>query len=100
MSKLSLAVEISGLKLRSPLMNAAGVLGMSPAILKRVYDSGAGAVVTKSLGPEPRKGHPNPTFVRLAYGGLNAMGLPNPGAEYFVDEIKELKNKTGICSVA
>ena len=91
MSKLSLAVEISGLKLRSPLMNAAGVLGMSPAILKRVYDSGAGAVVTKSLGPEPRKGHPNPTFVRLAYGGLNAMGLPNPGAEYFVDEIKELK---------
>ena len=91
MSKLSLAVEISGLKLRSPLMNAAGVLGMSPAILKRVYESGAGAVITKSLGPEPRKGHPNPTFVRLAYGGLNAMGLPNPGAEYFVDEIKELK---------
>jgi dihydroorotate dehydrogenase (NAD+) catalytic subunit len=91
LSKLSLAVEISGLKLRSPLMNAAGVLGMSPAILKRVYDSGAGAVITKSLGPEPRKGHPNPTFVRLAYGGLNAMGLPNPGAEYFVDEIKELR---------
>lgn len=65
---------------------------MSPAILKRVYDSGAGAVVTKSLGPEPRKGHPNPTFIRVASGGLNAMGLPNPGAEYFVDEIKELKD--------
>ncbi len=72
-------------------MNAAGVLGMSPAILKRIYDSGAGAVVTKSLGPVPRKGHPNPTFVRVACGGLNAMGLPNPGAEYFVDEIKTLK---------
>jgi dihydroorotate dehydrogenase (NAD+) catalytic subunit len=27
----------------------------------------------------------------MEYGGLNAMGLPNPGAEYFVDEIKELK---------
>lgn len=74
-------------------MNAAGVLGMSPAILKRIYDSGAGAVVTKSLGPVPRKGHPNPTFVRVACGGLNAMGLPNPGAEYFVDEIKALKEK-------
>ena len=93
MSKLSLAVEFSGLKLRNPLMNAAGVLGMSPAILKRIYDSGAGAVVTKSLGPVPRKGHPNPTFVRVACGGLNAMGLPNPGAEYFVDEIKALKEK-------
>ncbi len=74
-------------------MNAAGVLGTSPAILKRIYDSGAGAVVTKSLGPLPRKGHPNPTFVRVACGGLNAMGLPNPGAEYFVDEIKALKEK-------
>ncbi|MBT7914108.1 dihydroorotate dehydrogenase, partial [Candidatus Bathyarchaeota archaeon] len=93
MSKLSLAVEFSGLKLRNPLMNAAGVLGMSPAILKRIYDSGAGAVVTKSLGPVPRKGHPNPTFVRVEAGGVNAMGLPNPGAEYFVDEIKELKEK-------
>lgn len=99
MSKLSLAVEFSGLKLRNPLMNAAGVLGMSPAILKRLYDSGAAAVVTKSLGPVPRKGHPNPTFVRVEAGGLNAMGLPNPGAEYFVDEIKELK-KMGVPVVA
>lgn len=91
MSKLSLAVEISGLKLRNPLMNAAGVLGMSPAILKRVYDSGAGAVISKSIGPEPRKGHPNPTLVRVDCGALNAMGLPNPGVEYFVEEIKEIK---------
>lgn len=92
MSKLSLAVDVAGLKLRSPLMNAAGVLGMSPPILKRVYDSGAGAVVTKSLGPVPRTGHPNPTLVRLPYGALNAMGLPNPSAEYFVDELKALKS--------
>jgi dihydroorotate dehydrogenase (NAD+) catalytic subunit len=72
-------------------MNAAGVLGMSPPILKRVYDSGAGAVVTKSVGPVPRTGHPNPTLVRTSCGALNAMGLPNPGAEYFTDEIKTLK---------
>jgi len=91
LSKLSLAVEVAGLRLRSPLMNAAGVLGMSPPILKRVYDSGAGAVVTKSIGPAPRTGHPNPTLVRVSCGALNAMGLPNPGAEYFADEVKALK---------
>jgi len=91
LSKLSLAVEVARLKLRSPLMNAAGVLGMSPPILKRVYDSGAGAVVTKSIGPVPRTGHPNPTLVRVSCGALNAMGLPNPGAEYFVDEVRALK---------
>lgn len=91
MSKLSLAVEISGLRLRNPLMNAAGVLGMSPPLLKRVYESGAGAVISKSIGPKPRRGHPNPTLVRVDCGALNAMGLPNPGVEYFVDEIKEIK---------
>ncbi|MFC1802807.1 dihydroorotate dehydrogenase [Thermoproteota archaeon] len=99
MSKLSLAVEISGLRLRNPLMNAAGVLGMSPLLLKRVYDSGVGAVISKSIGPEPRKGHPNPTLVRVDCGALNAMGLPNPGVEYFTEEIKELK-KMGVPIIA
>ncbi|RLI03396.1 dihydroorotate dehydrogenase [Candidatus Bathyarchaeota archaeon] len=99
MSKLSLAVEISGLKLRNPLMNAAGVLGMTPDILKRVYDSGAGAVISKSIGPEPRRGHPNPTLVRVECGALNAMGLPNPGVEYFVEEIQEIK-KMGVPIIA
>jgi dihydroorotate dehydrogenase (NAD+) catalytic subunit len=72
-------------------MNAAGVLGISPPLLKRVYEGGAGAVVTKSLGPEPRKGHLNPTMVIVEGGVLNAMGLPNPGAKYFVEAIKALK---------
>ena len=80
-------------------MNAAGVLGMSPLLLKRVYDSGAGAVISKSIGPEPRRGHPNPTLVRVEGGALNAMGLPNPGVEYFVEEIKEIK-KMGVPVVA
>jgi len=64
---------------------------MSAPLLKRVYEAGAGAVVTKSLGPEPRGGHPNPTLVTVEGGTLNAMGLPNPGAEYFKGEIRELK---------
>ena len=80
-------------------MNAAGVLGMSPPLLKRVYESGAGAVISKSIGPEPRRGHPNPTLVRVEGGALNAMGLPNPGVEYFVEEIKEIK-KMGVPIVA
>jgi dihydroorotate dehydrogenase (NAD+) catalytic subunit len=80
-------------------MNAAGVLGMSPLILKRVYDSGVGAVISKSIGPKPRKGHPNPTLIRVDCGALNAMGLPNPGVEYFVEEIKEIK-RMGIPIIA
>lgn len=91
MSQLSLSVEIAGLRLRNPTMNAAGVLGISAPLLKRVYDGGAGAVVTKSLGSEPRKGHLNPTMVIVEGGVLNAMGLPNPGAEHFIEAIRALK---------
>lgn len=99
MSQLSLAVDLAGLRLRNPVMNAAGVLGMSAPILKRVYEGGAGAVVTKSLGPVPRMGHNNPTLISFEGGALNAMGLPNPGAEYFVGAIRELKGE-GIPVVA
>ncbi|MBQ03752.1 dihydroorotate dehydrogenase B catalytic subunit [Candidatus Bathyarchaeota archaeon] len=91
MSQLSLSVDVAGLRLRNPTMNAAGVLGISAPLLKRVYDGGAGAVVTKSLGPKARQGHLNPTMVIVEGGFLNAMGLPNPGAEYFVETIKALK---------
>ncbi|RLI31916.1 dihydroorotate dehydrogenase, partial [Candidatus Bathyarchaeota archaeon] len=77
MSKLSLAVEISGLRLRNPVMLSAGILGLSAPLLRRVYESGAGAVVTKSIGSRPRPGHPNPTVVAVDCGLLNSMGLPN-----------------------
>lgn len=88
-----LAVEVAGLRLRSPTLNASGVLGMSAPLLKRVYDSGAGAVVTKSLGPAPRNGHVNPTLVEVDGGVLNAMGLPNPGVDGYLDELRELKGE-------
>lgn len=99
MSQLSLAVDLAGLRLRNPVMNAAGVLGISSRLLRRVYEGGAGAVVTKSLGPVPRNGHRNPTLVSVEGGVLNAMGLPNPGADYFVEAIRELK-RDGVPVVA
>jgi dihydroorotate dehydrogenase (NAD+) catalytic subunit len=99
MSQLSLAVDLAGLRLRNPTMNAAGVLGISMPLLKRVYEGGAGAVVTKSLGPVPRSGHNNPTLISVESGVLNAMGLPNPGADYYVEAIRALKGE-GIPVVA
>ncbi|HDJ21723.1 MAG TPA: dihydroorotate dehydrogenase, partial [Candidatus Bathyarchaeota archaeon] len=65
MSNISLAVDLGGLRIRNPVMNAAGILGMNQMLMRRVYESGAGAVVSKSIGPEPRVGHENPTFINL-----------------------------------
>jgi len=90
-----LAVEIARLKLRNPTILAAGILGLSGASLQQVIDSGAGAVVTKSVGLKPREGYPNPTVVQTSCGLLNAMGLPNPGVHDFIQEIQEVK-KLGV----
>ncbi|NIO20533.1 MAG: dihydroorotate dehydrogenase, partial [Candidatus Aenigmarchaeota archaeon] len=48
---------------------------------------GAGAVVTKSIGYEPREGYANPTVVEVTAGFINAIGLSNPGFRAFKQEI-------------
>jgi dihydroorotate dehydrogenase (NAD+) catalytic subunit len=72
-------------------MLAAGILGMTGASLLEAIDNGAGAVVTKSVGPKPQEGYHNPAVVHVNCGLLNAMGLPNPGVHDFAEEIREIK---------
>ncbi len=83
-----LSTEVAGLKLANPIILASGVLGETGETLARVIRSGAAAVVTKSIGLEPRAGHNNPTIVELEYGLLNAMGLPNPGVQEYRKELE------------
>lgn len=59
----------------------------------RVIEAGADAVVTKSIGPRPRKGHPGPVLTSSHGGLLNAVGLTNPGIDAFSDEMNLLRNK-------
>ena len=62
-------------------MLASGILGISLDVFNRLYRSGAGAVVTKSLSIAPWEGYPNPTIFSVKGGGwINAVGLSNPGA--------------------
>ncbi len=70
-------------------MLASGILGISLDVFNRLYHSGAGAVVTKSLSKEPWEGYPNPTIFSVNGGGwINAVGLSNPGAPNFAKMIE------------
>lgn len=91
MGKTNIATVIAGLRMRNPIMLASGILNLTGPALKRVAEAGAGAVVTKSIGPTPRRGYSNPTLIEISSGILNAMGLPNPGALEFKREIKIAK---------
>jgi dihydroorotate dehydrogenase (NAD+) catalytic subunit len=48
-------------------------------------------VTAKSCGLNPRRGHPNPTLVDWRHGLLNAIGLPNPGANAEQAILRETK---------
>src|SRR5438093_289861 len=85
---VDLRTEIAGVRLRNPTMLASGFLDETGGSMARVYEAGAGAVVTKSIGPKPREGYPNPTIVELDAGLLNAVGLPNPGIVEYEHEGK------------
>ncbi len=74
-----MAVQFLGKTLNNPMVLASGVLGNSSDILERVFETGCGLVTMKSIGPEPRDGHKNPTVIDLGSGMINAVGLPTPG---------------------
>ncbi|MHA1106389.1 MAG: dihydroorotate dehydrogenase [Promethearchaeota archaeon] len=87
-----LEVNISGLNLKSPIILASGILGVSFSIMKKLMDAGLGAITTKSIGPRPRKGYKNPSIIEIFPGTfLNSVGLGNPGIDNFISEIKEIK---------
>jgi len=91
----------AGVPLKNPTLLAAGILGTTGASMMRIIQNGAGGVVTKSIGPIPVYGHPNPSMITLnanggtglTYGYLNAMGLPNPSYENSNRKLNSLKNR-------
>ncbi|MCG0276250.1 MAG: dihydroorotate dehydrogenase [Thermosediminibacteraceae bacterium] len=80
---MNLSVEIAGLKLKNPVMNASGTFGLSE--YADFLDLNLlGAVVAKSVTLNPREGNPPPRIVETTCGAINSVGIQNEGAEDFV----------------
>lgn len=87
----ALPVRVGRIRLRNPTLLASGILGTAGASLARAAEWGAGGVVTKSLGVEPREGYKGPAVVRLETGAINAVGLSNPGWRGFLPELEGVR---------
>ena len=85
-----LETEICGVKLKNPLMLAAGIMGSNASSLNWILRSGAAAVVTKSFSKEPNPGYHNPTTVEVTGGIINAIGLSSSGVDVFLDELNSV----------
>ena len=98
-----LSLDFLGLHLKNPLILASGIIGTSPALLKRAALNGAGAVTAKSCSIQPRAGHPNPIALDWGLGVINAVGLSNPGVEeelHLLQEARRLLKPLGAPLIA
>lgn len=84
----NLKTQVGSIVLDKPGMVASGIMDETGPSMVRMLRSGAGAVVSKSVGLQPNAGHANPCFTEVECGYVNAMGLPNPGIELFREEME------------
>jgi len=80
----SLAVDLAGLRLASPMMTASGTCGYGDEYADLADLSKLGAFVTKSVTVEVRPGNEWPRVVETRAGMLNAIGLANVGLDAFL----------------
>jgi dihydroorotate dehydrogenase (fumarate) len=97
-----LFTTIAGVKFPACFMNASGALCVTREELTALGRSRAGAIVTKSMTVEPRRGNPEPRYYGFPGGSINSMGLPNLGYRAYAELIPDLKRfgKPVIASVA
>jgi len=85
--KFDLSVEIAGIKMQNPVMNAAGTLDLEPVGVRELCQTDRfGAFVQKSITLEPREGNPQPRIYEVVGGLINRIGLQNVGVGKFVRE--------------
>ena len=85
---VDISTKILNVKLKNPTILASGIVGVTGAALSLAAKNGAGAVVSKSIGPREREGHSNPILAQFEKGFVNAVGLPNSGVLNSIDEMK------------
>jgi dihydroorotate dehydrogenase (NAD+) catalytic subunit len=83
----TLEVTLAGIRLRNPVMLAAGTCGHLDEMADVLDLSRVGAVVTKSITRQPREGNPTWRILECRGGMLNAIGLANPGLDHFVAHV-------------
>lgn len=99
---MNLSTTIAGVTFPTCLMNAAGACCVTQEELEALGKSHAGAIVTKSMTPQPREGNPGPRYYSFPQGSINSMGLPNLGYPAYAKLIPELRRfkKPIVASVA
>jgi dihydroorotate dehydrogenase (NAD+) catalytic subunit len=91
-NKPNLAVEVSGLSFKNPVITASGTFGYGVEFSPFFDLSQLGGICTKGLSLEPRAGNNPGRIIETPSGMLNAIGLENVGIESFItDKLPKLE---------
>lgn len=82
-----LSVNIGNLQMKNPVMTASGTFGYGIEYADFLDISRIGGIIVKGTTIQPREGNLYPRMAETPSGMLNAVGLQNKGAQYFVDHI-------------
>lgn len=82
-----LAIEIAGIKMKTPIMSASGTFGFGKEYADFVDLDQMGAIVVKGTTLLPRSGNEGVRIAETPSGMLNCIGLENPGVDYFLSDI-------------
>lgn len=82
-----IAVDIAGIKMKTPVMTASGTFGSGPEYAGFVDLNKIGAIVVKGTTLAPRDGNKGRRIAETPAGMLNCIGLENPGVDYFIAHI-------------
>lgn len=92
-----LETEICGIKMNTPILTASGTFGFGEEFEDFVALKRLGGVCVKCITLKPRAGNGGIRIAETPAGMLNAIGLENPGAEIFLNEIlPRIKNKMNV----
>ncbi len=94
---MELSLKIGSRTLKNPVGVASGTFGYGEEYAELCDLEQIGAIYTKAISLEPRRGNPTPRIVETPSGMLNAIGLANVGIERFITEklpyLKDLASK-------
>ncbi|HHX61947.1 MAG TPA: dihydroorotate dehydrogenase [Epulopiscium sp.] len=91
---LDLSVDIAGVKLNNPITTASGTFA-AREFAQFMDLSELGGVIVKGIASVPWKGNPAPRVAETYGGMLNAVGLQNPGVDYFIQHDLPFLEKSG-----
>lgn len=80
---MNTSVDLAGIKMKNPVTVASGTFGYGREFAEYIDLNKLGGIVTKGTSLKPRAGNKPPRVYETPSGMLNAIGLQNPGVEYF-----------------